>query len=166
MRADIADERGVIPDRAATAVRRTIRVTLDAAGAEDDWRLEVAFVRPETIRALNRRYRGRDKATNVLSFPGTGRPPTPRSRLRDLGEILIAPAVAAEEVQRHGIAAEVRLAHLIVHGVLHLVGYDHVDSDADRARMEAVETRALDALEVRTYRALAALVSSPAPSLT
>ena len=106
-----------------------------AAGKE----IAVQVVTPAAIRRLNRDYRGKDKPTNVLSFPTTapaGVKPQP------LGDIVICPAVLKREAREQGKPERAHWAHLVVHGTLHLVGYDHED-DADARRMERREVAVL-----------------------
>ncbi|MDJ0978846.1 MAG: rRNA maturation RNase YbeY [Erythrobacter sp.] len=99
------------------------------------------------VHTLNREWRERDKATNVLSFPMLD-----RAELLDLtrdgppvmlGDIALAYETCAREAEEKGIELEAHAAHLIVHGLLHLAGYDHVHSDEEAEAMEALETRAL-----------------------
>ena len=96
------------------------------------------------IRVLNARFRGQDRTTNVLSFPAQL---PPGVDLNHLGDIAIAAPVIAREASEHGIPAADRWAHLITHGVLHLLGFDHED-DGDAKRMEAEEVRILARLGV------------------
>ena len=95
-------------------------------------------------RRFNREFRGRDYATNVLSFrydPQRGEPPGL------LGDIVICAPVVAREAREQGKAVRDHYAHLTVHGVLHLLGYDHQD-DAAAERMERLETRILASLGI------------------
>jgi len=101
----------------------------------------------EELRALNAEWRGKDTATNVLSFPMLE-----RAELLDLaahgppellGDIALACETCAREALARGIALEDHAAHLIVHGMLHLAGYDHETGEADAVAMEALETKAL-----------------------
>lgn len=101
--------------------------------------LAVRLVAPAEIRRLNRDYRGRDTATNVLSFPATVRGEV---RPRPLGDVVICPAVLRREAREQGKRLRAHWAHLTVHGVLHLVGYDHEDED-DARRMERREIAVL-----------------------
>jgi probable rRNA maturation factor len=106
--------------------------------------LSIVLVDADEGRAMNRQYRGRDYATNVLSFPAE-LPPGLRSPL--LGDLVVcAPVVAREAAEQHKTVAD-HCAHMVVHGTLHLVGYDHVE-DADAERMEALETRILARLGI------------------
>ena len=95
-------------------------------------------------RALNLQYRGRDYATNVLSFPADL---PPGLRLPQLGDlILCAPVIAREAAEQHKPLRH-HYAHMTVHGVLHLLGHDHL-ADAEAEQMEALERRALAALGI------------------
>lgn len=105
--------------------------------AETDPRVAaVAFVDDAAQRALNARHRGADKPTNVLAFPADDSDP------ESFGDIVLAFETVREQARARGLALGAHVAHLIVHGFLHLRGYDHVE-DADAARMEAAEIRAL-----------------------
>jgi probable rRNA maturation factor len=104
-----------------------------------DAELSVRVVDEAEITALNRRYRGKDAATNVLSFPFDG---LPGIETRLLGDVAIcAPVVAAEAVVQ-GKPPAAHWAHLVIHGVLHLQGYDH-HAEAEAQRMEELESRLL-----------------------
>ena len=99
------------------------------------------------VRALNRSWRDKDKPTNVLSFPMVR--PDLLETLGDsdeievmLGDIVLAGEVCAAEADAKGVAFEDHAVHLIVHGILHLLGYDHMD-EAEAAAMETLEIRAL-----------------------
>lgn len=107
--------RGLSP----ASVRRIAGVVLGAEGREAA--LSVSFVGPETMRALNREHKGRDRPTDVLAFAL----PQPDHAL--VGDIYICPAVAREQARRLGIAPSRELARLVVHGVLHVLGHDHPD---------------------------------------
>ena len=98
------------------------------------------------IRALNRDWRGKDKPTNVLSFPAQ-EPRADRGAPRMLGDIVIAYETAAREAEVEGKPFMHHLAHLAVHGFLHLVGYDHEASEAADA-MERLEVAILARLGV------------------
>ncbi|HXF55391.1 MAG TPA: rRNA maturation RNase YbeY [Hyphomicrobiaceae bacterium] len=100
-----------------------------------------------TVRTLNRRWRGRDEPTNVLSFPTAPLPSRPAQGLPFLGDIVIA----VETLFREAAAAQVEpmhhFQHLVIHGLLHLLGYDH-GSEREAAEMEALEVRILGALGI------------------
>src|SRR5690606_30168431 len=99
------------------------------------------------IRQLNRQWRERDKPTNVLSFPMLER--ADLLALADdglpelLGDVALAHETCAREAAEKGITLEHHATHLLVHGLLHLAGYDHETSPEDAAEMEALETKAL-----------------------
>jgi len=97
-------------------------------------------------RTLNRQYRGRDKATNVLSFPAPAIPPAPAAGRalspRPLGDIVICPEVLRREAREQGKRERDHWMHLFIHGVLHLVGHDHLHDD-EAQRMERLERRLL-----------------------
>jgi probable rRNA maturation factor len=95
------------------------------------------YVAEAEARRLNRAFRGRDYATNVLTFVYSARPLA--------GDIVICAPIVAREAREHGKAVAAHHAHLVVHGLLHLQGYDH-EGDADAKRMEARERRVLAAL--------------------
>ena len=109
-------------------------------------RLEVSvlFTSDDQVHALNREWRDRDKPTNVLSFPMLE-----RAELLDLqsegppvmlGDIALAFETCAREAEEKGISLEHHAAHLIVHGLLHLAGHDHVHSDEEAEAMEKLES--------------------------
>ncbi|MGD2113329.1 MAG: rRNA maturation RNase YbeY [Gammaproteobacteria bacterium] len=104
--------------------------------------LVVRIVDEAEITALNRRYRGKDGPTNVLSFPCEGIAGVPSDLL---GDVLICAPVVAAEAARQGKPLAAHWAHLVIHGVLHLLGYDHQQA-ADAARMEQRESRLLAGL--------------------
>jgi len=93
---------------------------------------------------LNRQWRGFDKSTNVLSFPQL-EPFAPVAGL--VGDITLARETVAREAEEMGIGFEAHFTHLVVHGFLHLLGYDHIE-DADAARMEGLETKILATLGI------------------
>jgi probable rRNA maturation factor len=105
------------------------------------------FTDDDDIRALNAEWRGKDKPTNVLSFPMLERSDlvdlAPEGPPELLGDIALAFETCAREAADKGIPVEQHAAHLIVHGLLHLAGYDHETSDEDADAMEALETKAL-----------------------
>jgi probable rRNA maturation factor len=113
--------------------------------------ISVTLTGDDQVRALNAEWRGKDKATNVLSFPMTDEPDLRRANVAGpqllLGDIVLARGVCEAEAAEKGVSVEQHAAHLLVHGTLHLLGYDHHD-DADAADMEAREVRALGRLGI------------------
>jgi probable rRNA maturation factor len=107
--------------------------------------LAIALVTNRHIQKLNRQYRGKDSATDVLSFvsdPDSGfvGPRTADREPRSLGDIVIATGVARRQARQHGHSYAAELRVLALHGFLHLLGYDHDDPD-DRGRMARAEAR-------------------------
>ena len=116
-----------------------------ARGAEGPAEVSVLLADDETVRALNRRHRGIDRPTNVLSFPigaaaGGGQP-------RMLGDVVLADGVVLREAEAQGKTVPEHLSHLVVHGVLHLLGYDH-EAEPDAETMESLEVRTLAGLGI------------------
>ena len=121
-----------------------VRTALSASGHY--WRipkigeLSLALVSDARIRELNRDYRGKDTATNVLSFPSAGPGAV-------LGDIVLARETIQSEAVAAGKSFQDHLAHLIIHGFLHLQGYDH-ETEPEAEIMEGLEIQALDALHI------------------
>ncbi|MBI3453580.1 MAG: rRNA maturation RNase YbeY [Rhodospirillales bacterium] len=136
-------------------------VRAGAAGPAAAGEIAVVLADDAAVRALNLDYRGQDKPTNVLSFPVHDEDRSPPAGAPTLlGDVIIAFGVAAHEAARDGKTLPDHLAHLVVHGVLHLFGHDHQD-DAEATRMEALETRILAGLGVADpYR-----IAAPAPAI-
>lgn len=135
-----ATERRGVPS--AASFRRWVAAALE--GRSRDAELSIRIVGEDEGRELNRQYRGRDYATNVLSFP---------AELPDgvevplLGDLAICAPVVAREAAEQGKRPGDHYAHMTVHGVLHLLGHDHED-EADALAMEALERRILAGLGV------------------
>jgi probable rRNA maturation factor len=132
-----------------------------AVAGRDAEALEVSVMLTDDaqIRELNKTWRGKDKATNVLSFPA----PTPPGIAlpgdagpRHLGDIALAYETLVREAEDESKAFTHHFAHLIVHGVLHLLGYDH-EAEAEAELMEGLEVKALSTLGIADpYRDMAA----------
>ena len=120
-----------VPAPASAQVRRWARAALKGSGE-----ITVRIVGAAEARILNRRYRGRDYAANVLSFPYTLR----RGLVQ--GDIVLCAPVIAREALSQGKPVEAHLAHLTIHALLHMKGYDHLRR-RDAGRMEALEKRLL-----------------------
>jgi len=121
--------------RAATTSGRPGRPGAAAAAGS----LCIRVVGAAASRRLNREYRGKDKPTNVLSFPAS---PAERELAASLGDLAICATVVAAEAREQGKAPPAHWAHMVVHGVLHLHGYDHQSARAAR-RMEGLEVEIL-----------------------
>jgi probable rRNA maturation factor len=113
--------------------------------------ISVRLTGDEEVRVLNADWRGKDKPTNVLSFPMAEEydlnDETFAGRELLLGDIILARGTCEAEAADKGLTVEQHAAHLLVHGTLHLLGYDH-DGDAEAADMEAREVRALARLGI------------------
>ena len=132
--------------RAAAIVRKAI---WNAAIAASTPRAELAIVltHDSAIHALNRDWRGQDKPTNVLSFPAVQPRGRKRANAGSLGDVVIAYETAAREAKSERKPLKDHLAHLAVHGFLHLAGYDH-ETGRDAKRMETLEVEILAGLGV------------------
>ena len=106
--------------------------------------INILIVDARSGRRFNREFRGRDYATNVLSFPCDPLPGAPSSLL---GDLVICAPVVAREAREQGKHARDHFAHMTIHGVLHLLGHDH-ENDAEAERMEALERRILATLGI------------------
>jgi probable rRNA maturation factor len=123
----------------------------DLARAERPVEISVTLTGDGQVQALNAKWRGKDKPTNVLSFPMADERDLGKANISGaellLGDIILARGVCEAEASDKGVSVEDHAAHLIVHGTLHLLGYDHHD-ERDAADMEARELRALKRLGI------------------
>jgi probable rRNA maturation factor len=129
---------------APASFRRWVEAALRGAKRRKSTELAIRIVDAEEGLALNRDYRGKDYATNVLSFP-VELPPGVALPL--IGDLAICAPVVLREAAEQGKLPRDHWAHLTIHGVLHLLGYDHI-VDAEAEAMEALETRILAGLGV------------------
>ena len=131
-----ASEGENLPER--PAIRRWVRAALDVDGPQGG-QITIRFVDAEEGQTLNRDYRHKDYATNVLSFPYDTEPLV-------FGDLVICAPVVEREASEQGKSLDAHYAHLIVHGTLHLQGYDHETGEEDARHMEAQERAILAAL--------------------
>jgi probable rRNA maturation factor len=126
---------------------RLIRTWADAAaGAKGrDATVSVRIVTPLESQKLNRQYRGKPKPTNVLSFPAEVPAGALQGESKLLGDIVICARVVAREAREQSKTLAAHWAHMVVHGTLHLLGYDHEQND-EAVRMERREKRVLKVL--------------------
>lgn len=137
---------------AERAARAALSASPQAALSDTSAHIEISvrLTGDDDVRALNRQYRQQDKPTNVLSFPMVqpdlieGLANTDDGEVL-LGDIVLAHGVCAREAEARGVTIEAHTSHLIVHGVLHLLGHDHMN-DADGEAMESIERAAMAAL--------------------
>ena len=127
---DLAVQYALKPDNVPT---RTQLKKWALAALEEDAEVALRIVGESEGRELNRDYRGKDYATNVLTFPLTDDPVL-------MGDIVLCHPVVEKEAQEQNKPLEAHYAHLVVHGMLHLQGYDHV-TDEEAEVMEALETQ-------------------------
>jgi probable rRNA maturation factor len=132
---DLADAERFLTSAAAAVVKAT-------AGTASSGLVTVALSSDAHVADLNSRFRGKAKPTNVLSFPpGAGAPDG------FLGDIVIAHETVIREASGLGVPLAHHVQHLVVHGILHLLGYDHIAAD-DAERMEALEINILSSLGI------------------
>lgn len=134
---------------AATALARHPALTFVAASAS------VALCSAEAVQRLNRDYRQKDKATNVLSFPAADTMGQLEDGPEMLGDVVLAAEVVRAEADDAGIAPKHHFQHLVVHGLLHLIGYDH-EQDEEAVVMEGLEVEILHSLGIADPYARAA----------
>lgn len=129
-----------IAEKVIAAASEKLKLDL-ADGAE----LSLVFTDDGHIKSLNRKFRGKNKATNVLSFPGA---PAANGGIGPiLGDIVLAEETVSREAAAEGLTLEAHLAHLILHGFLHILGYDHEDG-GEAETMEGLETAILGGIGI------------------
>jgi len=131
------DDRSIpATDVIASWVNRALR----AAGVSTHAEVSVRVVNAAEMQRLNSEFRDQDKPTNVLSFPAGELHGLPDDTESPLGDIVVCATVVASEALQQGKPIGAHWAHLVVHGTLHLLGFDH-NSDSDAAEMEGMEIR-------------------------
>ncbi|MEM7290831.1 MAG: rRNA maturation RNase YbeY [Pseudomonadota bacterium] len=135
---DVPERLPEIEAIAATAVRAAMERTSFAIDANSE--LSLHFCGDETIEALNKRWRGKNSPTNVLSFPNQPDGPL-------LGDIIVSLDTVKREATLENKSVNDHLTHLVVHGFLHLFGYDH-DHENEAHKMESLETEILKELGI------------------
>jgi probable rRNA maturation factor len=128
----------------AADIQTWINAAIQHSGRQPAGDVDVAvrIVDADEIQTLNRLYRDKDKSTNVLSFPASGIEGLPQEAGTQLGDIVVCAAVVAAEAAEQGKALQDHWAHMIVHGTLHLLGFDH-ENEAEAVAMEALEAQIL-----------------------
>ncbi len=140
----------------AVKCRRFAAAALQAIGPKEAVEICIVLADDGFVRDLNRTWRGQDRPTNVLSFPaGQPQPGGGTAEPANLGDVVVALGTTAREAAAQGKSLSDHLAHLVVHGVLHLFGHDHVKARA-AAAMECLEASILAGLGVANPYASAA----------
>lgn len=127
----------------ASLLEKWVNAVLQFEGIGEQ-EVTVRFTNEEESQALNSQFRGKDKPTNVLSFPFEA---PPGIEINLLGDLVICAPIISQEAQMQSKAVEDHYAHMTVHGILHLLGYDHID-DNDADEMEAKEIQILKNLGI------------------
>jgi len=131
---------------AAAAAQATAAVAPELA--HESMLVSLVLADDDEVHALNRQWRARDKPTNVLSFPMLSRDEVLRAGAADdapamLGDLILAHGVCRREAAEKGVSEADHASHLIVHGLLHLAGYDHETGEDQAEEMETLERKAL-----------------------
>jgi probable rRNA maturation factor len=141
MKIGISDEAGLLAAGYKAVLKKIAKSVLRNLDAPKDSELSISFIDDEKMRELNRAYRNIDRTTDVLTFPQGGGPD-----MTILGDIVISVDTADRNSRRYGITREVEIKKLIVHGILHLFGYDH-KKKKERDEMREKEKEVLLSLE-------------------
>ncbi|HLA51433.1 MAG TPA: rRNA maturation RNase YbeY [Thermodesulfobacteriota bacterium] len=126
-------------------IRKLAREVLKDLGCRDNAELSVLLTDNAGIQKLNKRYLKKDKATDVLSFPMwdfNSEPRTPNSQLI-LGDVVISVETAKTQAKENGVTLNQEMARLLIHGILHLLGFDHEKVRKEALRMKKEEERLL-----------------------
>jgi probable rRNA maturation factor len=144
---DIADDTWAHVKDLEILTERAVEATLDHAGTGRNVEIGVLFASDEEAAKLNTQWRRKDYAPNILSFPAAEMHDVPEGEPRPLGDLILASGTMAREAKEQGKLLTSHLTHLIVHGTLHLLGFDHSE-EAEAERMEAAEIAILAGLGV------------------
>ena len=155
-----ADVEGVDSDRTKALIRKAIRTALAAEGVTIPCEVDVLLTNDAGIHQINLDMREVDRPTDVLSFPEfefvPGEPPTeededlfdPATGLLPLGDMVISVERVKEQAKEYGHSTKRELSYLVVHSVLHLLGYDHLDEGEQKAQMRAREDAIMEELGI------------------
>lgn len=131
-----------------SVARGAVAAALASAHTDaEEGEIGLLFTSDEAIAEINAEWRAKDKPTNVLSFPAPEGMPVPDGEPRPLGDVVLAFGVIAREAAEQGKTLHDHTTHLIVHGVLHLLGFDH-ETDAEALEMERLEAGILKGLGI------------------
>jgi probable rRNA maturation factor len=136
------------PDEAvlAAAAKTAFSTAIDVLELDEHFNVSLLFTSDAAVQVLNRDWRGKDKPTNVLSFPA-GQSPV-ATEVEFLGDIALALETVKREAGTENKTFDHHLTHLMVHGFLHLCGYDHETGDEDAEEMETLERAILARLAI------------------
>ena len=153
-----------VPEGAEQLLKKAAKVTVDTCGMTSNVQVGVKLSTDETIKGINKEFRDIDKSTDVLSFPmldlsapitDGGEPESPMELEIDpetgemmLGDIVISVETAARQAEEYGHSLEREMAYLLVHGMLHLLGYDHME-DSDKKIMRQSEEIIMNAMGLK-----------------
>lgn len=138
-----------IPTGLRMLIRRCCHAVLQLEGFTDSAEISVSFVDNEQIREMNRQYRDKDSATDVLSFPmgeNGEYDVNHETGAKILGDIVLSMPRAVEQAQAYGHSLEREVGYLTAHSMLHLLGYDHENGGLERVRMREKEERVMQEL--------------------
>ena len=142
------DPRWADIDDVTAAAERAVRATTSQGGLETaEAEISLVLADDGLVQRLNRDFRGKDRPTNVLSFALTEGDPAPSAGTLMLGDVVLAFETVAREAREQSKALQDHMLHLVIHGVLHLMGYDH-ESVAEARTMERMETQILATLGI------------------
>ena len=153
-----ADVPGASNERNCALIRKSIRAALRAEGVTVPCEVDVLLTGDAGIRQINREMRNVDRPTDVLSFPEfdlcpgelpDGEDADPGTGLVPLGDMVISMERVQAQAKEYGHSNRRELAYLVVHSVLHLLGYDHLDEGPQKARMRAREEAILETLDIK-----------------
>ncbi len=141
-------------DEAVLAVmaKAAFSTSVDVLELDEQFNVSLLFTSDAAVQTLNREWRGKDHPTNVLSFPA-GTSPV-ETEIEFLGDIALALETVSQEALQEGKTFEHHVTHLLVHGFLHLCGYDHETGDDDAEEMETLERAILARLAIADPYAL------------
>lgn len=135
---DIADDAWTHIGDLEALTERAIMAALDHVGAGRNVEVSVLFASDAEAARLNADWRRKDYAPNILSFPTPEGPDVPNGVPKPLGDLILAAGTVTREAEEQGKPLTSHLTHLIIHGTLHLLGFDHIE-EADARRMEEAE---------------------------
>lgn len=138
-------EAGLDPEALAAA---GVAAACAEVGVDPGRPAAIVFADDALLQSLNARHRGKDKPTNVLAFPAPKLPGmAAQADAQPLGDVILAFETVAEEAETFGISLKARSLHMVIHGYLHLLGYDHETED-EAELMESMERRSLARLQI------------------